>query len=167
VLVLDRELAPAKKSIPLVEHDGRRGFVDMNPTDPDVFLPIAEVHIPDVPAYLVLDVDTGRETLNVTPDDALPLICREGAITAHDRGRSRRPDAPPRDPPLAERLLGRRLPPERQESAGTLDEQGRTAARVVLGRQPAHVARHGLLRREDRSLSAPRPRTATPASLQT
>lgn len=78
VLVLDRRLVPAAMSMPLVAQNGRRAVVDMNPTEPGAFEPIAEVQIPDRPAYLVVDVDTGRETLNVTPDDALPLITAQG-----------------------------------------------------------------------------------------
>lgn len=78
VLVLDRNLVPAEKSMPLVEQNGRQGFVDMNPTEPRAFAPIDEVRPPTEPAYLVVDIDTGNDTLNVTPDDALPLIAARG-----------------------------------------------------------------------------------------
>jgi hypothetical protein len=78
VVVLDRSRVPADRSMPLVEQDGRQGVVDMNPTHPDAFAPIEDVDVPDSAAYLVADVDTGAETLNVTPDDALPLITASG-----------------------------------------------------------------------------------------
>lgn len=78
VLVLDRGLVPPDKSMPLVEQGGRRGVVDMNPTQPRAFEPIETVEVPDGPAYLATDIDTGEETLNVTPDDALPLIAAKG-----------------------------------------------------------------------------------------
>jgi Family of unknown function (DUF5701) len=78
VLVLDRRLVPAEQSMPLVEQDGRRGRVDMNPTEPAAFAPIQDVEVPPGPAYLALEIDTGAETLNVTPDDALPLIAARG-----------------------------------------------------------------------------------------
>jgi hypothetical protein len=80
VLVLGREVVGAEGSMPLVEQDGRRGFVDMNPTEPAAFSPIDDLGVPAGPAYLTVDIDTGKETLNVTPDDALPRIA--------DRGRS-------------------------------------------------------------------------------
>jgi hypothetical protein len=78
VLVLDPELVSAEQSMPLVEQNGRRGVVDMNPTQPSAFSPIDPVDLPEGPAYLLTDVDTGKETLNVTPDNALSLITRNG-----------------------------------------------------------------------------------------
>ena len=47
VLVLDRDVVPAAKSMLLVEQDGRRGVVDMNPTQPSAFTSIEEVELPD------------------------------------------------------------------------------------------------------------------------
>ena len=78
VLVLDPRLAPPEASMALVEDSGRSGVVEMTPTEPAAFRPIDEVDVPDAPAYLAYGIDTGRETLNVTPDDALPLILQEG-----------------------------------------------------------------------------------------
>jgi uncharacterized protein DUF5701 len=78
VLVLDRELVSAEQSMALVEQDGRRGVVDMNPTQPSAFSPVDDVDVPEGPAYLLTDVDTGKETLNVTPDNALSLITGNG-----------------------------------------------------------------------------------------
>jgi hypothetical protein len=78
VLVLDRRLVPAEKSMPLVEQNGRQGVIDMNPTDPSAFTSIEDVRLPEGPAYLAVDIDTGQETLNVTPDDALGLIAAKG-----------------------------------------------------------------------------------------
>ncbi|HEV8685983.1 MAG TPA: DUF5701 family protein [Gaiellaceae bacterium] len=74
VLVPDRGLIPPEQSMPLVEQDGRYGVVDMNPTEPSAFTPIEQLEVPEGPAYLAADIDTGKETLNVTPDDALPFI---------------------------------------------------------------------------------------------
>jgi hypothetical protein len=76
--VLDRGVIPAEASMPLVEQEGRRGFVDMNPIEPGQFSPIEGVEMPEGPAYLAVGIDTGGETLNVTPDDALPLITAAG-----------------------------------------------------------------------------------------
>jgi hypothetical protein len=68
------------------------GFVDMNPAEPGEFDAIVEV--PDRPAYLLVDADTGGDLRNVTPDDALetirsrgrsPLTIDEGiAVLTHD-----------------------------------------------------------------------------------
>lgn len=78
VLVLHPRLAPPEACMALVEDSGRAGVVEMTPTEPAAFQPIDEVDVPDAPAYLAYGIDTGRETLNVTPDDALPQILQEG-----------------------------------------------------------------------------------------
>jgi hypothetical protein len=78
VLVPHPRIAPPEACMALVEHGGREGVVDMTPSEPAAFQPIEEVDVPDTPVYLAYGIDTGRETLNVTPDDALPLILREG-----------------------------------------------------------------------------------------
>ena len=49
----------------------------MTPTEPAAFQPIDEANVPDAPAYLAYGIDTGRETLNVTPNEALPFILEE------------------------------------------------------------------------------------------
>jgi hypothetical protein len=78
VLVLTPRLAPPEACMALVEPRGNTGVVEMTPTEPAAFQPIDEVDVPDADAYLAYGIDTGRETLNVTPDEALPLILQEG-----------------------------------------------------------------------------------------
>jgi Family of unknown function (DUF5701) len=78
VLVLHPRLGSPEASMALVEHSGRAGVVEMFPTEPAAFRPIDEVDVPDAAAYLAYGIDTGLETLNVTPDEALPLILQEG-----------------------------------------------------------------------------------------
>jgi hypothetical protein len=72
-------------AIPLVDLRGKPGFTDM--ADLVRFLPVREVEMPETWAYLLTEVDTGGETLNVTPDDAMgpilaasrsPLTLEEG-----------------------------------------------------------------------------------------
>jgi hypothetical protein len=65
---------PSARAVPLLELRGKRGFTDMEPAELERFEPIDGVEPPNGTAYLVADVDTGRDTLNVTPDDALELI---------------------------------------------------------------------------------------------
>lgn len=96
VLVPDPALVPAARSMPLVEQDGRQGFVDMTPAHPGEFAPIEDVDVPAGAAYLAVDVDTGAETLNVTPNaaqaliaaaDRSPLTIEEGiAVLTHHPG---------------------------------------------------------------------------------
>jgi len=77
---------PAEQLMPHTRQDTHAGYVDMRPVDPSVFTPMPEVGVPGSP-YLILDVDTGRQTLGMHPLDAtewlsarqrLPLTIDEG-----------------------------------------------------------------------------------------
>ena len=74
VIVVGSALVPRHEAITLVELTGKRGFTRMEPDDLERFAPLEGVDVPDRPAYLLTDFDTGGATLNVTPDDALERI---------------------------------------------------------------------------------------------
>ncbi len=61
-----------------VEARSAAGIVDMYPLQPDDFTPIADVQLPSGEAYLLIDVDTGRDFLNVSPEAALAAIGARG-----------------------------------------------------------------------------------------
>ena len=127
----------------------------MEPDDLARFEPIDGVEVPSG-AYLLADVDTGEATLNVTPDDALVAIAAEGrSPLTLDEGIALVTQFPEL---LREHncfsLLGSRCG-DRRVTAIWVSE-GRAAPRLVLGRQPAHVARLGLVRPPERR---GRPRT--------
>ena len=69
-------VAPAD-AIAQVELAGKPGFTTMEPDDLARFRPLDGLEPPDG-AYLLADVDTGAATLNVTPDDALAELERDG-----------------------------------------------------------------------------------------
>src|SRR5215218_3128297 len=52
---------------------GGTGFTTMEPEDVARFLPLPELDVPAAP-YLLLDVDTGIETLGLTPAEVLPQL---------------------------------------------------------------------------------------------
>jgi hypothetical protein len=95
-IVSDHALVPRDGAMARVELDGLRGFTTMEPDDLARFEPIDGVSVPEGPAYLVADLDTGAATLNVTPDAALgaivaagrsPLTIDEGvALVTHEPG---------------------------------------------------------------------------------
>ena len=66
--------------MPLVEINGSPGLVRMDPLASTAFKPINNLTIPDALAYLLVDIDTGRGTLNVTPAKALHRIADEGRL---------------------------------------------------------------------------------------
>jgi hypothetical protein len=72
-----RNSVPSEKAIELVELRDKSGFTSMEADDLARFEPIDGVELPNAFAYLVVDVETGRDTLNVTPDDALEAIARK------------------------------------------------------------------------------------------
>jgi hypothetical protein len=71
-------LISADQAISLVELRGKAGFTSMDPEDVAAFQPIPTLTIPNTGAYVLIDIDTGRETLNVTPDDAMKTIEEQG-----------------------------------------------------------------------------------------
>lgn len=77
VLVITKAWVPAERAMPLTELQGKPGFADFEPEDIRRFSAIRELQIPSGPAYLVFDVDRGKETLNVTPDNAMVTILEQ------------------------------------------------------------------------------------------
>jgi hypothetical protein len=78
VLVINSPLAPVRATLPLVERRGKAAVERLFPIDPEQLRPIEGVDLPAGQAYLILEIDRGRDTLNVTPDAALESIDRVG-----------------------------------------------------------------------------------------
>jgi hypothetical protein len=57
---------------------GRRGFTTMAADDLARFRPTPDLDLPESPVYLLVDPDTGADTLDVRPEDALPGIHASG-----------------------------------------------------------------------------------------
>jgi hypothetical protein len=56
---------------------GGTGFTTMDDEDLARFRPLPELHVPATP-YLLLDVETGSDTLNVPPVDVAPVLTARG-----------------------------------------------------------------------------------------
>ena len=78
LVVVHPDLVRASALIPLLRVNGRQGFVVSDMSDVDVFAPISAVTLPDMPVYLVHDIDRGDAMANWSPDEALPAIGRAG-----------------------------------------------------------------------------------------
>jgi hypothetical protein len=76
-VVVKNELVPSDRAMSLVDLRGRRGFTTMDVDDLDRFVPIDAACVPGGSAYIVADVDTGRETLDVPPDQAIETVLRK------------------------------------------------------------------------------------------
>ena len=78
VIVVSSDLVPADRAVTMVERQGRSGFSVLDADDLARFRPIESVTLPDGQAYVVTDVDTGKDTLDVRPNDAIGMIESSG-----------------------------------------------------------------------------------------
>lgn len=94
VIVIKSEWVDGEKAMQLVERKNQKGFSVMDADDIQRFKPIEGIELPNGIAYLAMDIDTGTETRNVTPIEALktivndnrsPLTLEEGiAVITHN-----------------------------------------------------------------------------------
>lgn len=77
VIVIRSELVPAEKTMALTEKSGINGVAILRPHTSQMFKTIDEVNIPNTNAYLLLDIDRGKEFLNIPPIEAMEFIKRE------------------------------------------------------------------------------------------
>ncbi|WP_347272218.1 DUF5701 family protein [Paenibacillus sp. N3/727] len=94
VIVIKSEWVDGEKAMQLVERKNQKGFSVMDADDIQRFKPIEGIELPNGIAYLAMDIDTGTETRNVTPNEALktivndnrsPLTLEEGiAVITHN-----------------------------------------------------------------------------------
>jgi Family of unknown function (DUF5701) len=78
VLVTTDDLLPPVPRVERVRLGSKPGFTTMDADDVRAFRPTPDLDLPDGPVYLLVDVDTGGETLNTRPDEALPAIHAAG-----------------------------------------------------------------------------------------
>lgn len=74
VIVVKSEFLPAEKQMEAVEFNSRKGFTKLHPLAPEDFKTIEGMGIPDSAVYLLLDIDRGKETINITPEHAFKII---------------------------------------------------------------------------------------------
>ncbi|MFE2975939.1 DUF5701 family protein [Streptomyces sp. NPDC059258] len=77
LLAVHPDRAPASALAPLLQRDGKPGFVVTDMPDVDSFAPTA-VELPDAPLYFVAGLDRGDHMSNWSPEEALPAIDGEG-----------------------------------------------------------------------------------------
>jgi hypothetical protein len=78
VIVIKQDWISAEQMMSVIEIQGKKGMVNMTPLQPSDFSPIESLETPEGKAYLLIDVQTGHETLNVTPAAALQKIIDAG-----------------------------------------------------------------------------------------
>jgi hypothetical protein len=78
VIVIDASTLSTSDLIPLIERRGLAAIVDLYPREVQDFSPLESVDLPAGDAYLLLDVDRGADTINVTPNEAFERIEHRG-----------------------------------------------------------------------------------------
>ena len=78
MIVVGRELADPRRTASLVERDGEAASTMLEAEEFERWQPIESVDLPAGSAYLVADIDTGAETIDVRPNDAIERIAAAG-----------------------------------------------------------------------------------------
>lgn len=78
VLVVKSNVVPAESAMSRVERNGQSGVTKLYPHNSTDFQPISDVIIPDSKIYLLIDIDRGQASLNITPSMALKQINKLG-----------------------------------------------------------------------------------------
>ena len=77
-IVVTSALVSADRALPTVRWRATTGWTEFTADELAAYRPLTQITLPDHPAYLVTDVDTGTATLDVRARDAVPLILEEG-----------------------------------------------------------------------------------------
>jgi hypothetical protein len=74
VIVISNTLLVSEKAMALVEKNGKNGVTILRPHTSQNFKTIDEIDVPKNMAYLLLNIDRGKESINIPPEKALKLI---------------------------------------------------------------------------------------------
>lgn len=74
IIVVKQQLVSSEDAMQKVAANNQAGFVKMYPKTPTDFTNIAGLAVPSQNVYLLVDIDTGREFLNISPEDSLKTI---------------------------------------------------------------------------------------------
>jgi hypothetical protein len=74
VIVVKSFLVHADKSIENIIRNDKQAIEKLYPHQIDTFKPISTISLPNSNVYLLIDIDRGKETLNIAPIEALNII---------------------------------------------------------------------------------------------
>jgi hypothetical protein len=74
VIVISRDLIANERAMSLVEREGKQGITKLFPHTSADFPPLSTVNLPKTKAYLLLNIDRGKASINVPPNEALREI---------------------------------------------------------------------------------------------
>lgn len=74
VIVVQNEISTPEQAMALIEKNGKKGVTILRPHTSQNFKTIDEVTLPKSMIYLLLDIDRGKENINLPPNEAMELI---------------------------------------------------------------------------------------------
>lgn len=74
IIVIKSDFIATNKAMSVVNKNGKVGITKMFPLEPSDFTPIDDVGIPNDSVYLLIDIDRGKDNINLPPNTALQLI---------------------------------------------------------------------------------------------
>lgn len=77
VIVVKSDLIQAEKMMNCSQFNGKSGVIKLYPHTPQSFHNLEQMAVPDSAVYLLVEIDRGRDTINVTPENALKIIKRK------------------------------------------------------------------------------------------
>ncbi len=76
VIVVKLSFVNTQSAMSSVVRDGKTGIEKLYPREACEFLPIESVSIPENPMYLLVDIDRGKNTINIAPREAMTIILK-------------------------------------------------------------------------------------------
>jgi hypothetical protein len=77
VVVVSHTLVPTEFAMTHTSKDNKTGIVKLFPHEPSDFEVISDVEIPKRLVYLIMNVDRGKDTINLAPKEAFELITKD------------------------------------------------------------------------------------------
>lgn len=78
VIVIKSPSITAEEAMSRVIKNNIKGVANLRPLKADDFKTIEDINIPEGPAYLLIDIDRGKGTLNIPPSEAINNINKAG-----------------------------------------------------------------------------------------
>lgn len=78
VIVFRTQVASYNNLLCQLHYKGRKGYIEMTPKNPENFLDIDSLAIPESDIYALWDVDTGRSMLNISPSNSIDILESRG-----------------------------------------------------------------------------------------
>lgn len=77
-IIVRSKLVSAKAAMQTIITNGLQGEVRMTPKQPEDFADLSTLDVPESDVYVLLDISTGRDFLNISPEECMQSITAQG-----------------------------------------------------------------------------------------